>query len=353
MLVAPLDWGLGHASRCIPIIAYLNELNCRVSIAGEGQTIELIKKEFPNLEYLALKGYRIRYPRKGALFIPKIMAQIPRLLGSISAEHAWLENTQKEKEWDLVISDNRYGLHATAIATIIITHQQQIITGLGQCIDRLTAKILRYQIEKFSHCWIPDLSEENSISGKLSKADIPPRNTRYIGPVSRLDFKPSETSQHLLVVLSGPEPQRSILEQLLIDQLHQSNEEILFVRGLPLEKTNLTPTRNIKFINYLDKEALSPIMTAAKLVICRSGYSSIMDLLKLKKKALLIPTPGQTEQRYLASRLNKFGWFYMQQQDELDVSEGISKALHMNSGRPVFNFEGYKQALREMLPEKP
>jgi uncharacterized protein (TIGR00661 family) len=353
VLVAPLDWGLGHASRCIPIITYLIELNCRVSVAGEGQTIELIKKEFPNLEYLELKGYRIRYPKKGKLFIPKIIAQIPSLIGRISGEHRWLINNQKEKDWDLVISDNRYGLHANAITTILITHQQQIITDLGKCIDRLAAKILRYQIEKFSHCWIPDLSEENSISGKLSKADIPPRNTRYIGPVSRLDFKPSETSQHLLVLLSGPEPQRSILEQLLIEQLHQSNEEILFVRGLPLEKTNLTPTRNIKFINYLDKEALSPIMTAAKLVICRSGYSSIMDLLKLKKKALLIPTPGQTEQRYLASRLNKFGWFYMQQQYELDVSEGISKALHMNSARPVFNFEGYKQALREMLPEKP
>jgi uncharacterized protein (TIGR00661 family) len=334
------------------MITYLIELNCRVSVAGEGQTIELIKKEFPNLDYLALKGYRIRYPKKGTLFIPKIMLQIPRLLGSISGEHIWIKNNQKEKEWDLVISDNRYGLHANGITTILITHQPQIITGLGKYIDRLAASILRFQIEKFSKCWIPDLSEENSISGKLSKADIPPRNTRYIGPVSRLDIKPSETNQHLLVLLSGLEPQRTILEQLLIDQLQQIDEEILFVRGLPLEKAALTPIHNIKFINYLDKEALSTIMTAAKLVICRSGYSSIMDLLKLKKQALLIPTPGQTEQRYLASRLNKFGWFYTQQQDELDVRQGISWALNMTGSRPTFNFEGYKQALGEIISKK-
>ena len=348
VLVAPLDWGLGHASRCLPLIDYLQKLHCRVTIAGEGPTIELLKKEFPLLEYIGLKGYQIRYPKKGWFFIPQMIAQIPRIINSILREHGWLKKQLKKQKWDLTISDNRYGLHTKDATTLFITHQPNIITGLGRLIDGLAAKILLHQIEKFSQCWIPDISGEKSIAGKLSNPNPLPINAIHIGLLSRLEKNSTKINEYVLVLLSGPEPQRTILEQLLIKQLEYCNEKILFIRGLPAEQSSMAPTNNINFINYMDAQALSEAMSGAKAVVCRSGYSSVMDLLKLNKKALLIPTPGQTEQLYLAKRLCAIGWFAMEQQEKLDVTIGITNALQLSTARPSLEFEGYKQAFSKM-----
>ncbi len=348
VLVSPLDWGLGHATRCIPLIAYLLELNCRISVAGEGAVIELIKKEFPTIECIPLRGYRIQYPKQDFFFIPKLLIQLPKIISSIIREHQWLTRQLKEKKWDWIISDNRYGLYSPHTNSIFITHQPKIITGLGKWIDGLAARLLKHQIEKFNCCWIPDISSEQNIAGKLDNADGLPVNIRYIGPVSRLNNSTAQTDEHILVLLSGPEPQRSILEHLLIDQLKDSNEKILFIRGLPLAEISMAPTHNITFKNHLSSRELSLCMSAAKMVICRSGYSTIMDLLKLNKKALLIPTPGQTEQGYLAERLSKFGWFVVQQQDELNVIEALPRAINLSKPRPILDFEGYKQAFSQI-----
>lgn len=348
VLISPLDWGLGHATRCIPLISYLLEKKCIVSVAGEGQHIELIKKEFPGLIFIPLHGYQIRYPKNGLFFIPKLIAQLPKILIAIIREHHWLKRKLKNHKWDLVISDNRYGLYSTEIKSIFITHQTNIITGLGKWMDASAASVLKNLIERFEQCWIPDDKGLNSISGKLSGGEYIPRNSRCIGPLSRLENNSQHPNDHILVLLSGPEPQRSILEEILIEQLKCSTEKILFIRGLPMAKSALESTNNVTFINHLDGHELSRVISVAKLVICRSGYSTIMDLLKLNKKALLIPTPGQTEQLYLAERMSKFGWFTTQQQEELNVNEGIINTYNVSLSRPLFDFEGYKQAFNEL-----
>lgn len=348
VLISPLDWGLGHATRCIPLISYLLEKNCSVCVAGEGQHIELIKKEFPGLIFIPLHGYQIRYPRKGLFFIPKLISQLPKIITAIIREHQWLKRNMKNYKWDLVISDNRYGLYSTEIKSIFITHQTRIITGLGKWMDGAAASVLKYLIERFEQCWIPDDKGINSISGELSGCDCMPRNSRYIGPLSRLEPNSEQTNDYILVLLSGPEPQRSMLEELLIDQLKCCDEKILFIRGLPMVKSFIESTDKIIFINHLDTHELSRCMLNAKLVICRSGYSTIMDLLKLNKKGLLIPTPGQTEQLYLAERMSKFGWFTTQQQEELNVIDGMNKTISLTAPRPQFEFKGYKQAFIEL-----
>lgn len=348
VLISPLDWGLGHATRCIPLISYLLEKKCIVSVAGEGQHIELIKKDFPGLIFIPLNGYQIRYPKNGLFFIPKLVTQLPKIIIAIIREHQWLKRNLKNHKWDLVISDNRYGLFSTEIKSIIITHQPKIITGLGKWMDVSAASVLKHLIERFEQCWIPDDEGINNISGELSSGDCMPRNSRFIGPLSRLESNSEHSNDYILVLLSGPEPQRSMLEELLIAQVKHSNEKILFIRGLPLANSSLESIQNIRFYNHLEAQELSRCMSNAKLVICRSGYSTIMDLLKLNKKALLIPTPGQTEQLYLAERMSKFEWFTMQQQEELNVIEGINKTRSLTGHRPQFEFEGYKQAFIEL-----
>lgn len=347
-MIAPLDWGLGHATRCIPLISYLLELGWEIHLAAEGNIAALLNKEFPALKTIPLKGYRITYPKKGALFIPKILLQVPKIIRSISHEHRWLDHQLDNNQWDLIISDNRYGLYTTRTRSVFITHQLGIISGLGRLGDLLLRTMLYRWINRFNTCWIPDAAGHLNIAGKLSHPLYMPKHYAFIGPLSRLNNAPVLAEDYLLVLLSGPEPQRTILEKKLIDQLSNIDETVVFVRGLPSGAKSIQNRGRLRFENHLDAKALSEMLSTAKAVICRSGYSSVMDLLKLKKRALLIPTPGQTEQVYLAKHLGALHWFIVQEQSQLDLQKGIAAALSQTIEFPALDFEGFKKAFANL-----
>ena len=308
----------------------------------------MLTKEFPQLKVIPLKGYRITYPNKGALFIPKILLQIPKIIRSISHEHRWLDQQLDTNHWDLIISDNRYGLYTSRTRTVFITHQLGIISGFGKLGDILLRNMLYRWVNRFNTCWIPDAAGDLNIAGKLSHPLSMPNHYAFIGPLSRLDKKPPMTEGHLLVLLSGPEPQRTILENKIIHQLSYIDEGVVFVRGLPSGAPLLKNRGRIRFENHLDANALSDELSTAKAVICRSGYSSVMDLLKLKKRALLIPTPGQTEQVYLAKHLGALKWFVVQEQSQLDLKKGIASALSQSIEFPALDFEAFKKAFANL-----
>ena len=173
VLVAPLDWGLGHATRCVPLVHTLIDLGCEVTLAGEGPSMAILTQEFPHLPTISLKGYRIKYPKKGFPFIPKLMLQIPKLFKTISLEKKWLEEKLKVYKWDVVISDNRYGLSSQNTNFIFITHQLFVISGFGKMVDGIVNKKLHQWISKYNQCWIPDHEEDGGIAGKLSHPTAP------------------------------------------------------------------------------------------------------------------------------------------------------------------------------------
>ncbi|MFN5021402.1 MAG: glycosyltransferase [bacterium] len=319
-----------------------------LTLAAEGNIAALLTKEFPALRVIPLKGYRITYPNKGALFIPKILLQVPKILHSIKNEHQWLDHQLDNNQWDLIISDNRYGLYTNKTKTVFITHQLGIISGFGRLGDVLLRSMLYRWINLFNTCWIPDAQGQINIAGKLSHPLSMPNHYAFIGPLSRLNNAPVLADDHLLVLLSGPEPQRTILEKKLIDQLSNTDQTVIFVRGLPSGAALMQNRGRIRFENHLDTNALSETLSNAKLVICRSGYSSVMDLLKLKKRALLIPTPGQTEQVYLAKHLGALHWFVVQEQSQLDLENGIAAALNPKIEFPAFDFEAFKKAFANL-----
>ena len=308
----------------------------------------MLTKEFPQLRVIPLKGYRITYPKKGVLFIPKILLQVPKISRSISHEHQWLDQQLDTNHWDLIISDNRYGLYTTRTRTVFITHQLGIISGFGKLGDILLRTMLYRWVNRFDTCWIPDAAGDLNIAGKLSHPFSMPNHYAFIGPLSRLDNKLPMTKGHLLVLLSGPEPQRTILENKIIHQLSDIDEAVVFVRGLPSGAPLLKNRGRIQFENHLAANALSEMLSTAKAVICRSGYSSVMDLLKLKKRALLIPTPGQTEQVYLAKHLSALNWFVVQEQEQLDLEKGISDVLSQKIEFPALDFEAFKKAFANL-----
>ena len=274
--------------------------------------------------------------------------QVPKIIHSIKNEHQWLDHQLDTHQWDLIISDNRYGLYTTRTRTVFITHQLGIISGFGRMGDGLLRNLLYRWINRFNICWIPDTAEDVNIAGKLSHPQSMPNQYAFIGPLSRLSKAKPLADEHLLVLLSGPEPQRTILEAKLIDQLSNTDEAVVFVRGLPSSAPLMENRGRIRFENHLDANALSQMLSAAKAVICRSGYSSVMDLLKLKKRALLIPTPGQTEQVYLAKHLGALRWFVVQEQSKLDLKKGIAAALSQTIEFPALDFEAFKKAFANL-----
>lgn len=347
VLIIPLDWGLGHATRCIPMIQHMLSLGWNVTLAGEGKISELLSTEFPDLPMLTIKGYRIRYPKKGWLFIPTIILQIPKIISSIFYEHHWLEQQCKKHQWDIVISDNRYGLYTKRAKTIIITHQLHLISGLGNRVDMLLQRLIYTYLHRYNACWVPDTADQLNIAGLLSHPSTLPDNVQFIGPISRLEKGDIKEENFILLLLSGPEPQRTLLEEKLIEQASCIHETFLCIRGLPDQHPSKRDIQNIRFMNHAPARTLSHYIQQSKMVICRTGYSTLMDLIKLNKKALMIPTPGQSEQEYLGKRLKDLNWFEVQAQQELDVQEGIENCLSNIKQIPALKFDTYSKAMEE------
>lgn len=305
VLVAPLDWGLGHATRCIPIIKELQQQGCEVVIGATGPQESLLRKEFPLNEYLPLKGYHVQYSGNRWGLFWQMLKQAPKILKTIRKENEWLKNIIKEHSIDAIISDNRFGLYHHSIPSVFITHQLTIKSPFGKWSERWLQKKNYGFINRFTCCWIPDMENDPSLAGALSHpAHKPAIPVYYIGTLSRLEKKPNtEIKNHLFISLSGPEPQRTIFENIITEEISHYHGTATVVRGLPGQSSFFPSTNDIHFYNHLEAHEYAKEMAKAEYVICRSGYSTIMDIAHLNKKSILIPTPGQTEQEYLANYL--------------------------------------------------
>ncbi|WP_440133138.1 glycosyltransferase [Chitinophaga sancti] len=350
VLVVPLDWGLGHATRDIPIIHELLNAGCNVVIAAEGKHAALLGQEFPQLTILPLPGYRIQYAQKGWFFGPKIIQQIPQIIKSIKYEQRWLQQVVKEHNINAVISDNRFGLYHRDIPTVIISHQLLIKTPFGGIIETILQKINYRYIRKYGTCWIPDYAGANNLSGILGHPKILPANTKYLGCLSRFENRPDVPKKYdLLVLISGPEPQRSNLEKMVLDQVAALPISALIVSGKPGTPETKQITDRIQQVNHLNAKELNEAMLGADMVLSRSGYTTLMDLVKLNKKAILVPTPGQSEQEYLGKFLMKKGFFFNVNQSEFRLEKALEdiKSFPFKSFEHEEDMEQYKQVVRD------
>lgn len=303
ILVAPLNWGLGHATRCIPIINALLTQGFTPVIASDGDALNLLKKEFPGLEFHELPSYKIKYAKNGKNFKIKLLWDSPKMLKAIQKEKKQTKKLVKEFNIDGIISDNRLGVCYKKVPSVFITHQLNVLTGNTTW---MTTKLHQNIIKKFDECWVPDTKKQPNLSGKLGHLKNSKLKIKYLGPLSRFTKTDAPKKYDLMVLLSGPEPQRSMLEEKIFDELIGYNDDVLFVKGIIEEEQKISSLRgNIVVYNYMSSKALERAINESKLVLCRSGYTTLMDLAKLEKKAFFIPTPGQFEQEYLAKRLNK------------------------------------------------
>ncbi len=352
ILIAPLDWGLGHATRFVPIIKYLLSQNCTVFIGAEGSTAALLKSEFPEATILPLKGYHVKYSRNRFLFLLKIITQLPRILKIIRFEKKWVDEAIKTHKINGVISDNRLGFFSNKIPSVYITHQLLIKTGLS-FFDKIVQKIHYNYINKFSACWVPDFEKENSLAGELSHPkNFPNIPVRYLGALSRFHNSNLPLQNKLCIIISGPEPQRFVFEKIILSQMHLCKEKMVMVRGLPNEEKPIKHSfENLTIYNHLDAKNLNAMIETSEMVLSRSGYSTIMDLITLNKKAILVPTPAQPEQEYLAIHLKNNGLFHFVQQKDLNIIEALKianeKKQHVHK-LPELNYQVIKNWINHL-----
>jgi len=341
ILVAPLNWGLGHATRCIPIIKALELNNFEPIIASDGGALDLLKKEFPHLKFYELPSYDIRYARKGFFFKSKLLLSVFKISNTVAEEKKITLDIHDKEDLSGIISDNRLGVYTQFVPTVFMTHQLNVLSG-GTTF--FSSRVHQHYIKKFTECWVPDFDNSQNLSGKLGHLQGKHTlNIKYLGPLSRLEKNELPIKYKLMVILSGPEPQRGILEEQLLQELRDYPEKIIFIRGVVEEVQTKKVIGKITLCNFLSGKELENAFNESEMVLARSGYTTIMDIAKLQKKAFFIPTPGQTEQIYLADRLKAKGFaascrqhhFTKEKLNEVDLYSGLNLS---NSGLEWSNF---------------
>jgi len=345
-------------TRCVPIIRYLQGLGHALTIACNDRQRTFIEETFDAIDIIHLEGYEVRYGKteKGLPFL--MLSQLPALFRKIRSEHEWLLRTADKMHLDGIISDNRYGLYHPHIPSVIMTHQLEIQTGMGDAMNKLLQKVHYKFLNRFNNIWVPDLQGEINLAGKLSHSESLPVGTCYLGLLSQFELpqsippaKQGDTNVPLLILLSGTEPQRSILSKKLWQQVQDYSSEVNFVEGSTNVVSPETIPSHITYHKQLAGKELLQVLQDAGIVISRSGYSTLMDLVLLKKKAIIIPTPGQTEQEYLGRHLHELGIFYSASQKDFNLKQALKETMHF----PFKNFEmeeafsGYKKVLDDWL----
>jgi hypothetical protein len=348
VLVCPLDWGLGHATRSIPLIKSLQQNGHQVIVGASGGGARLLGTEFPELKIFTYPGYRVRYSRSPAFFLPVMLMQMPALLMSHLREQAQLRRILAEHSPDLVISDGRYGVFTRSVPCVFITHQVFIrvpgrFPGIG-FLERLVLRLNLWLLGRFAEVWVPDFPGPKTLSGDLSHKPCNLSNLVYIHPLSR--FGPEDgyanknshakqgqaslanSAVDILAMVSGPEPQRGLFESALMTQLSKMSGTRVLVRGLPdatagiLPEDLSIPSGQLSTFNHLPGTTLAILLRRANLVVARSGYTTVMELAGIGvKTAVLVPTPGQSEQEYLADHLEKSRTALRMDQEDLDLAK--------------------------------
>ncbi len=336
VIYAIIDWGLGHVTRSTPIIRRLIHDGNRVILVSHGKALSMLKEEFPDCIIRDVKDTQIAYPKFGWMFVFKIVSQVPKMLLGWRHERKQIKALVQEFDPDLIMTEMRLGFWCKKVPSVLITHQLRfhlpkhlsMFMIFGEWFNRI---VFRH----FDNVFVPDAAGEPNLSGDLSHNSRISRHpkVKHIGCLSSIvpDDNPPKKDIDLLISISGPEPQRTQFEEKVLSQLDKISGRAVITLGKPAIQNNIIKqTDNVTVTAHLNRKEMNDMMQRAKHIVCRSGYSTVMELLALQKTALFVPTPGQTEQEYLAELYEKEGLFTYCTQDELDLGH-----LHFNTDRQI------------------
>jgi hypothetical protein len=330
VLVSSLDWGLGHATRDIPIIHELNKRGHEVTIAACGNALSALQREFPYCRFIDFPDYPAPYS-SGSLFLPKFCAYLPVMLRALAAERRTLQHMLARDRYNLIISDNRLGVYSDQVPSLFITHQIHFhFPPLVWPVELFALLLNRVLHTKFDHVIVPDNPPgPHSLAGKLSRPLLLSslHHIYYAGILATAHRLDVAEDLDYLIIISGPEPQRTIFEQTILPQLPDLSGSKMVLLGSPAGRTAACPDPDTAIKSYVDTDEKISLLNRAKFVICRSGYTTMMELAEVQKRhALFVPTPGQTEQEYLSAYYQRKGWFLSQSQYRINLARDVAAA---------------------------
>jgi len=330
VLVSPLNWGLGHATRDIPVIRELLTRGHEVTVAACGNALAVLRREFPDCRFITAPDYPAPYDT-GSLLLPRLVLALPELVQALSAERRCIAKITARDRYDLIISDNRLGMYSDAVPSLFLTHQLHFhFPFLLWPAELFVLYFNRLLHKKYDRVIVPDNPPgPTALAGKLSRPLLlSSYNYLYhagiLATARRLDIR---QDLDYLFIISGPEPQRTILERIVLPQIAELDGIKVVLLGSPAGTTAAAPDPDTTVISYVDTEEKIRLLNRAKFIVCRSGYTTMMELAEVQQRhALFVPTPGQTEQEYLSGYYCRQGWFFSQEQARLRLARDVVSA---------------------------
>ena len=356
ILISPLNWGLGHAGRMIPLAIELKKRGNEIIFGTDKSLIHVLEKDLHGITIIQIPGIRMRYSGVFPQYLC-IFLQVPLLIISAFREHSALKRIVRELKPDIIISDNRFGFFHKDVYSVFVTHQLRIaFPRFLRFLEPVAAWLNRQIIARYDLCLVPDYPGKVNLSGGLSHEATLPENVFYMGPLSRFSVTDkSETNMNLpphyyCLILSGPEPQRSLLLEKVSSALH--GIQLVVLSGTPLTG-DLKDRHDRTVIANPDTATMRYVIRGSAMVISRSGYTSIMELVSLGKGAVLIPTPGQPEQEYLGQYNNdRHGFITLKQNNLASLNEACQKEeVKASAGFPDSSAL-FEEAVRLLLDQK-
>ena len=361
ILISPLRWGFGHAGRMIPLALELKRYGCEVVFGADPHLLPLIERELPDIRLIEIRSAPIRYSRLLPQYI-SIFLQLPVIVFSAIGENITLRRLAQEIRPSIIISDNRFGFFHRDIFSVYVTHQMRIpFPSSLRFMEPVASWIHGMIIKRYDLCLIPDYPGPVNLSGRLSHDMKLAGNIHYMGPLSRFKSEGEHTQTNAqkevsegpdgqtlaqrevrekitqqqsryCLILSGPEPQRSILMKKVKEALH--GKQLFILTTDPLKESD----DNDDWVTYVirpDNGTMREMITGSVMVIARSGYTSVMELTSLEKGAVLIPTPGQPEQEYLGRHLNgRYGFVTLSQKKINEIGSLPERCTDNESSPP-------------------
>jgi hypothetical protein len=357
VFVSPLNWGLGHASRDLPIIRELLRCGHEVTIGASGNALAFLKRECPECSFILFEDYPVPH-NNGMIFLPTYTAYIPTLINAYVSERRKAEKIFSQNAFDLIISDSRSGVYSERIPSIQITHQlHQSLPLIAWPLELLGVYIQADAFSKFERIVVPDNEpDKEALAGKLSRTTLVPSlrdRIYYCGILASVKKEPTKKDIDYLVVISGMEPQRTALEKILLRQVSHLPGKKVVLLGKPSVDQKKILDDGTEIYSFISGEEKSRLMSRARFIICRSGYTTMMDIAEAGiKNGLFIPTPGQWEQEYLSRYYEDEGWFLSRSQYGLRLARDVARTDKF-SGFPamVTTDENVRRLYRDVFSE--
>ncbi|MEF8794417.1 glycosyltransferase [Thiohalorhabdus sp.] len=329
ILFAVHDWGLGHATRDLVLIRGLLEANNEVVVLSTGRALRLLQEEIGDrCELVELRDIPKPLSRRPAAFYVKMSLALPLVFATFVRERRFARALVARKGIDRIVSDSRFGVALREVPSYYVFHSlRQIIPGRPYYLEKMVECAQKGLLSRARRILVPD-EPENGLSGELAhdlSCDWGDR-LRYIGALSSVSAQAGQTGVDYFISISGAEPQRTLFEERVLAQVADLPGRVVVALGKPDSETRKPDQDRVVIYNYLNRQDQQAMMNRARLVICRSGYTTLMELAQLHKPALFVPTPGQSEQEHLADYHCHRGHTYAVSQNDLDLPRDVAEA---------------------------